>query len=255
MNDAEIVKWKAWIAFLVSEAPEDDTSTIPEIAVYPTLLDSLCDNTNTEMLKNEEMAERFFKKDVWTYAILVEGASIKTGRKINLCINRIKDPQRNIPLEVNFFHEIGHFNVMRKRYPQKVYLESDEDECDYYALVEYLKLLKKYPSYKTITPNKGSSETEEFFKKYLEIFPCKMSVEDIAKKLKGELKWGKQIVKTPAKITIASQKLMRKSEDETPAKTQTSSKTDKINLLKREYSAGILTDDEFKVEYKRIVAS
>ena len=188
--DSEISKWKAWISFLTLEAPEEDADTIPEVAVYPTLLHSLQDNTKTERVVNEKTAEMFYKKNVWAYAILIEGDTLKNGRKINLCINRINDEDRNIPIEFNFLHEIGHFNIMRRRLPQKIYFPKDEDEADMYGLIQYLKILKKYPAYTTISTQPKSIKMEKTFKEYLDVFQ-EESIEEIAERLAKQLGWRK----------------------------------------------------------------
>ena len=190
LTEEQIARWKAWVTFLMLEAPEEDVNTIPEIAVYPTLLHSFQDNVKTERVVNEKTAEEYYKKNVWAYAILIEGETLKNGRKINLCINRINGENRNIPIEFNFLHEIGHFNIMRRRLPQKIYFPKDEYEADMYGLIQYLKILKKYPVYTTISTQPKAIEMENKFKEYLEVFQEK-SVEEIAERLAKEIGWRK----------------------------------------------------------------
>lgn len=190
LSSYEISRWKAWISFLTLEAPEEDSDTIPEVSVYPTMLHSLQDNTKTERTVNEATAERFYKKNVWAYAILIEGDTLKNGRKINLCINRINGEDRNIPIEFNFLHEIGHFNIMRRRLPRKVYFPQDEEEADMYGLVQYLKILKKYPAYTTMSVQPRAVKMEKTFREYLEVFQHN-SIEEIAGRLSKELGWKK----------------------------------------------------------------
>jgi len=190
LTDSQISRWKAWVTFLTLEVPEEDADTIPEVAIYPTLLHSLQDNTKTERVVNEKTAEDFYKKNVWAYAILIEGETLKNGRKINLCINRINGDSRNIPIEFNFLHEIGHFNIMRRRLPQKIYFPKDEEEADMYGLIQYLKILKKYPAYTTISTQPKAIEMENRFKEYLDVFQEK-SVEEIAERLAKEIGWRK----------------------------------------------------------------
>jgi hypothetical protein len=167
LTESQIAKWSSWIKFLVSEAPALDTDTIPEVSVYPTLLHSFQHNFMTELVYNDKLLEDWYNNNVWAYAVILEGGTIKTGRKIALCVNRLDEDVRTVPIEFNFLHEIGHFNIMRRRLPDKFYLPRDEDEANRYALIQLVKILKKYPNFKTHSQIKKSIEMEAVFRKYI----------------------------------------------------------------------------------------
>ena len=184
----EVIKWRAWITFLACECPAKDVEYIPEVSVYPTLLHSFQHNFMTESVYNDKLLQEWHDDHVWAYAVILEGGTIKSGRKIALCVHRLNEDVRTVPIEFNFLHEIGHFNIMRRRLPQEIYLPQDEDEANRYALLQLVKILKKYPKFKTHSQIKKSIEMEATFRRYIARHKTK-SAEAITKIMMEALGW------------------------------------------------------------------
>ena len=184
----EAARWKAWVAFLASECPAEDVNYIPEVSIYPTLLHSFQHNFMTESVYNDKLLQDWHENNVWAYAVIIEGGTIKSGRKIALCVHRLDEEVRTVPIEFNFLHEIGHFNIMRRRLPDKSYRKEDEHEADRYALLQLVKILKKYPSFKTHSQIKKSIEMEATFRRYIVKHKTK-SAEAITKIMMEALGW------------------------------------------------------------------
>lgn len=184
----ESARWKAWVAFLACECPAEDIKYIPEVSIYPTMLHSFQHNFMTESVYNDKLLQDWHESNVWAYAVIIEGGTIKSGRKIALCVHRLDEEVRTVPIEFNFLHEIGHFNIMRRRLPRKFYLPQDEDEANRYALLQLVKILKKYPSFKTHSQIKKSIEMELVFRKYINRHKTK-SAEAITKIMMEALGW------------------------------------------------------------------
>ena len=188
LTEEQIARWRAWVVFLASECPDEDIKYIPEVSVYPTLLHSFADNFKTELVYNDKVQEDWYQSNVWAYAVIMEGNKMKSGRKIALCVGRLDEDVRSMPIEFNFLHEIGHFNIMRNRLPRKFYHKDDEMEANRYALIRLMKILKKYPHFKTYSLTDRSVEMESVFRKYIAKYKSK-SAEEVADIIMEALKW------------------------------------------------------------------
>ena len=145
-------------------------------------------NFVTESVYNDKLLQDWHESNVWAYCVIIEGGTIKSGRKIALCVDRLDEDVRTVPIEFNFLHEIGHFNIMRRRLPRKFYLPGDEDDANRYALLQLVKILKKYPKFKTHSQIKKSIEMEVVFRKYINRHKTK-SAEAITQIMMEALGW------------------------------------------------------------------
>ena len=191
LTESQIAKWGAWIKFLVSEAPILDTDTIPEVSVYPTMFHSFVDNFRKDRVENDAMLADWYAGKVWAYCILRDGDTVIGAKKIVLCLSNMENNVKKVlPIEFNFLHEIGHFNIMRRRLPDKSNRKEDEHEADRYALIQYLKILKKYPVFRTATTHSDAHETDNIFRGYLTKYRGK-KIEEFADKIMESLGWTK----------------------------------------------------------------
>lgn len=194
LNEYDKSKWLTWVHTMLRFVPEDDLALIPEITVYGTLLAGLSDSFNMLNPRSDKTCKDYFSHKVWAFACLVQGDINIKPPKISLCVGREKELNVKTPMELTFFHEVGHFHLFHNR-PYKEILSTDEVDADFYALVIYIRFLRELPHFKTFAESKNGKIAEEIYRDYISSY-THMSHFDLAKHMAEKVfKWKLTIVK------------------------------------------------------------
>ncbi|MCK9279157.1 MAG: hypothetical protein M0P71_00815 [Melioribacteraceae bacterium] len=166
MTELEKSKWLTWVHTMLKFIPKEDLVLIPEITIYSTLISGIHDSFNLKNPDSDKTINGFYKNRVWAFACLIQGKTIVCTPKIALCVNREKQLNIKTPMELTFFHEVGHFHLFHNR-PYKAILSTDEDDSDFYALVKYIKLLRELPHFRTFAESKNGRLAEDIYRNFI----------------------------------------------------------------------------------------